>query len=261
MRAIIIAAGMGKRLLPLTKDRPKCMLEIGGKSLIERQLDTFREIGIHDVSIVTGYLGETLRFASTKTYFNRNYETNNILLSLMCAAAELVDDVVITYSDIIFEKNIIEKLLAADGDFLLVTEEDWEKSYAGRNLHPVAQAEKVVAEKGVVRKIGKYLSAIEAHGEFIGLARFSKRGAQIFRAVAQDVALKFAGRPFQHANVVENAYLTDLFQELIDQGEKITAVTIHGGWMEIDTIEDFLKACEVYADPVSSESTERLRSH
>ena len=243
MKAIILAAGLGSRLLHLTKDRPKCTLRIDGVSMIDRQLAHFRSLGITDITVVTGYLAEQLqKIPGVKTVLNDDYRNNNILFSMMYAKEALNDDVIVSYSDILYEKSAVEALLEAKGDFLVVSDEDWKKAYVGRKDHPVDQAEKVVIKDGFVKKIGKHLSEAEAHGEFIGLARFSKKGIETLRTVFAEISKKHAGKPFQAAKVVEKAYLTDMLQELIDRGHEVKPVIIHGGWREIDTIEDFRNA-------------------
>ncbi|CAN5145773.1 hypothetical protein BH23CHL9_BH23CHL9_08380 [soil metagenome] len=242
MKAIILAAGLGSRLRHLTTDRPKCMLTIGGRSLIERQLDTFRSHGIDDITIVTGHHAKKLHLPGVRTRHNADYPNNNILLSLMYAEAELDDDVIISYSDIVFGRAVVEQLLAADGDILAVCDADWRDVYVGRVDHPIEQAEKVVIDGDVVRRIGKHLEADEADGEFIGLLKLSREGAQTLRTVFAEVSRSHAGGPFQAARRLEIAYLTDMLQELIDRGHEVRPIVIHGGWREIDTIEDYRKA-------------------
>ena len=242
MKAIILAAGLGSRLRHLTIDRPKSTLEIDGRSLIDRQLDTFRAVGIDDITIVTGHRPDRLQLPGVKTRHNDDYRNNNILLSLMYAEEDLDDDVIVTYSDIVYEPIVVERLLDADGDILAVCDADWKKSYVGRTEHPVEQAEKVVIEAGLIRRIGKHLTEGEADGEFIGLLRLSRAGAKALRAAFSEVAANHAGKPFQSAQRFEIAYLTDMLQELIDRGHHVRPLMIHGGWREIDTIEDFLRA-------------------
>ncbi|MCA1587823.1 MAG: phosphocholine cytidylyltransferase family protein, partial [Chloroflexi bacterium] len=137
MKAIILAAGLGSRLRHLTLDRPKSTLEIDGRSLIDRQLDTFRALGIDDITIVTGYRADRLQLPGVKTRHNDDYRNNNILLSLMYAADELDDDVIVTYSDIVYDRSVVERLLDTDGDIVAVCDTDWEKGYVGRREHPV----------------------------------------------------------------------------------------------------------------------------
>ncbi len=242
MKAIILAAGLGSRLGHLTTDRPKSLLEIRGRSLIDRQLDTFQSLGIDDITVVTGHHAKKLHLPGVRTRHNADYRNNNVLLSLMYAEAELTDDVIISYSDIVYRREHVEQLLAASGDILAVCDVDWRDAYVGRIDHPIAQAEKVVIEGGVVRRIGKHLEADEADGEFIGLLRLSREGALTLRTVFAEVLRIHSGSPFQAAQRFEIAYLTDMLQELIDRGHEVRPVLIHGGWREIDTIEDFRKA-------------------
>lgn len=242
MKAIILAAGLGSRLGHLTVDRPKSMLEIDGRSLIDRQIDTFRALGIDDITVVTGHHADRLHLPDVKTRHNDDYRNNNILLSLMYAADELDDDVIVTYSDIVYERSVVERLLVAEGDILAVCDAGWEKAYVGRTQHPVEQAEKAVIVDGEIRRIGKHLDAEEADAEFIGLLRLSRAGAEAFRTTFADVSGRHAGGPFQAAQRFEVAYLTDMLQELIDRGHAVRPVVIEGGWQEIDTIEDFLRA-------------------
>ena len=91
--------------------------------------------------------------------------------------------------------------------------------------------------------IGKKIcSANRAHGEFIGLAKFSKTGAEILRSNYQRVVAEYHGRAFQQAALVEKAYLTDMIQELVNLGYEVHSVDIEGGWLEIDTPEDLERA-------------------
>jgi methylphosphonate synthase len=242
MKAIILAAGLGSRLRHLTRDRPKCNLEIAGRSLIDRQLDTFRSLGIDDITVVTGYRAEALQLPGVKTRHNDDYPNNNVLLSLMVAREDLDDDVIVSYSDIVYGREVVEKLLDASGDILAVCDVDWRKVYVGRVDHPIEQAEKVVIEGSSVRRIGKHLQAEAADAEFIGLLRLSGVGARALRTTFDEVSPTHAGRPFQAAARFEVAYLTDMLQELIDRDHEVRPVLINGGWREIDTIEDFRNA-------------------
>ena len=115
MKVIILAAGQGTRLRPLTDDRPKCMVEVNGKSIIERQLAVMHNCGIkdEDITIVAGYRGDVLqqKFQDTKMdiIINEDYETTNMVCSLMCASElmESQDDILISYGDIIYEETVL----------------------------------------------------------------------------------------------------------------------------------------------------------
>ncbi len=109
MKAIIIAAGLGNRLMPLTNDKPKCLLEIGGKTIMQRHLEVLRQCDIDDVVVVRGYRKEMINYPGIKYYENTDYENNNILRSLFYADNEMGDGFIFSYSDIIFEQGILEK--------------------------------------------------------------------------------------------------------------------------------------------------------
>ena len=108
-------------------------------------------------------------------------------------------------------------------------------------MHPIEEAENVVLNGNKIIKIGKHLTADESHGEFIGLVKFSKNGAEILKNVYSE--LKKKGEIFQKAKSFEKAYMTDMLQELIDRGYSVDTVKIDKGWWEIDTPQDYKKVC------------------
>ena len=248
LKAIIIAAGMGNRLMPFTDDKPKCILDINGKSIMQRQLEVLRQCGINDIVVVRGYKKEMITYPNIRYYENTDYENNNILRSLFYAEDEMNDEFVFSYSDIIFEKSVLEKLLQSEEDISLVIDIDWLAHYQHRYQHPVTQAELVIVEDNKIIKIGKnILKPEETHGEFIGLAKFAKRGAEILRSTYGRITNQYHNRPFQQAASTKKAYLTDMIQELIDMSYAVSTVDIKGGWVEVDTPEDLEKAKSQFA--------------
>lgn len=248
MKAIIVAAGQASRLMPITNDKPKCLLEIGGKTIMERQLEVLRQCGIDDIVVVRGYKKEMLTYPNIRYYENTDYENNNILSSLFYAQSEMDDDFVFSYSDIIFERSILEKLLQSEADISLVIDIDWLKHYQHRYQHPIEEAELVTVEDDKIIKIGKsIIKPEEAYGEFIGLARFTKKGAEILRSNYIRAMNQYHNRPFQQTASLKKAYLTDMIQELIDVGYTISNLDIKAGWVEIDTPEDLERAKSQFA--------------
>lgn len=247
MKAIIVAAGLGSRMMRHTVGRPKSSLEIGGSSIFEHQLTALRSIGISDISVVVGHAASFFDgFREVKRYSNQNYKDNNILASLMCARAELDSDVVVCYSDILFGAETLRDLVTTDHDFVAVSDVDWLPNYVGRTDHPLSQAEKVRLSGDKVVAIGKHLSATESDAEFIGVFAMSSSGSAILKSTFDAAHEKYAGRPFQQSQSLEKAYLTDMIQELIDRGSEVVASKIHGGWREIDTEQDYLSAIKTY---------------
>lgn len=238
MKAIIISAGLGTRLRPLTNDKPKCMLKIKGKTILQRQLEVLNGYGVDDIVVIRGYKKEAIDYPDVRYCFNANYQNNNILESLFYAESEMNDGFILSYSDIFYEKSILAKLLKSKANISLVIDTDWLSHYVGRYQHPVEEAEKVVVKNGRITKIGKFINPNEAHGEFIGLAKFSKVGTYTLRSEYNRVKMQLSNAPFHAAPSLEKAYLTDMIQELIDRGYAIINVDIKRGWVEIDTFED-----------------------
>jgi len=247
MKAIIVAAGPGSRLNPLTNEMPKCLLEVGGKTILERALEALRENGIEKIVVVRGYCSHLIDYPNVTYYENPNYRENNILRSLFYAEGEMNDDLIFSYSDIVYSIEIVAKLIACESEIALTVDVNWLQHYNGRDLHPISEAELVKVENGKVVKIGKgVVSPSEAHGEFIGLAKFSKSGAEVMKAAYHRVAEERPAAPFQHAASLEKAYMTDMIQELVDKGSLVQSIDIEGGWMEIDTPQDLERARKLF---------------
>jgi len=243
MRCIVIAAGMGSRLEHYTDERPKCMVQVGGRSILDHQLASLRAHGVDDLHIVRGYLADRLVVPGATYWSNEEYRNNNILHSLFCASDAMEGSFVTTYSDIVYNEEVVRRLMASEHDISLVVDRRWKDAYLGRGDHPVGQAELVEAEgDGRVWKVGKWVGPERALGEFIGLAKFSERGGRILKQTWRDVRARYGDdEPFQHAWKFRKAYLTDLFMEMIERGHKVHSVEIDGGWREIDTVQDLMR--------------------
>ena len=247
MKAIIVAAGPGSRLNPLTNEIPKCLLEVGGKTILERALEALRENGIEEIAVVRGYCSYLVNYPNVTYYENPNYRENNILRSLFYAEGEMNDDLIFSYSDIVYSSEIVAKLMECESEIALIVDVNWLQHYNGRDRHPISEAELVKVANGKVVKIGKgVVSPAEAHGEFIGLAKFSKSGAEVMRTAYHRVAEERPAAPFQHAASLEKAYMTDMIQELVDNGSLVQSIDIEGGWMEIDTPQDLERARKLF---------------
>lgn len=249
-KAIVIAAGLGSRLKGFTENLPKCMLNFGDKTLLERQLEAYRECGINNISVVRGYRKEKIDYEWLRYYENPDYENNNILNSLFYAEEELNGNVVVAYSDILFDAAVVKRLLESQADISIVVDIDWRGYYVGRKDHPIEEAENVVfnADNEVV-KIGKILTEKDdVHGEFIGMMKFTPRGADIFKRHFHRAKEMFWDKPYQRAAVFQKAYITDIIQDMADLGVPIHCVIIERGWKEIDTVEDYQNALKEFED-------------
>jgi len=241
MKAVVIGAGRGIRLMPETESYPKCMMDgLGGRRVLDWILDSLASAGIDDIVFIGGYHMEKVvnAYPQLRFYHNDQWSKNNILASLFCAEEELVTPFVVSYSDIVYRRNVTQRLMTKQADIAIVVDRDWRRRYVGRTAHPETQAEKVVVENGWVASIGKHLSASEAYGEFIGLARFDQGAADVLRIRYREIREAYPERPFQQAATFRDAYLTDMLQELIDLGVRIEPIDIWADWAELDTPQD-----------------------
>ena len=250
VKALIIAAGTGSRLKSYTEELPKCMLKFGDKTLLEHQLEMYGDCGINNVALIRGFQKEKIDYPNIRYYENSDYENNNILNSIFYAEEELGGHVIVAYSDILFESNVVERLLQSEHDISIVVDIDWRAYYVDRAEHPIEEAENVVfdANNNVI-EIGKILTdKHDVHGEFIGMMKLSPKGAEVFKRHFHRAKSLFQGKPFQRAKVFEKAYLTDMIQEMADLGVPVHCVIIERGWKEIDTVEDYEKALEAFKE-------------
>jgi choline kinase len=242
---IIIAAGLGSRMGALTDDRPKCMLPVAGRPLLHHTIDRLRDVGCNKIVVVVGYKSDRILAADCVIVANPNYVSNNILHSLICARDHLIGDVVCSYSDIWLEPEVLSDLSNTPGDIVAAVDVDWEPYYIGRSEHPLSEAENVFIDaNNAVQHIGKHLQPASAGefkcGEFLGLWRMSPVGTERFVTHFEKLNKNLAPlSPFQGASEWQKAYITDLFQDMIDCGAQISSSLTQRRWAELDTRQDF----------------------
>lgn len=227
--------------MPTTADAPKCFAKVAGKSILEWTVEVFRQNAIGRICFIGGYQIDKVRKQYPEFTFRHNTEwrNNNILESLFYAEDLMEEPFICCYSDILFTPRTIERLLAARGDMSLVVDTEWLQRYQHRSEHPTHDAEKVTVRDGAVTRIHREIEESEAYGEFIGVAKFSKAGAARLREHYHRCRKRCSGAPFREASVFEKAFLIHLLQEMIEAGERIAHVDTPGGYVEVDTQEDF----------------------
>ncbi len=241
MRAIVIAAGRGRRLMPTTADAPKCYAEIHGRRMLDWALQAFAQAGIDDICFIGGYQIDKVRADYPHFTFRHNadWENNNILLSLMHAEDLMDDGFICCYSDILFTGDVVKSVLHHPADIALSVDTQWLDRYQHRTQHPPDDAEKVIAHNGHVTRVHRGIPPAEAHGEYTGVAKFTAQGAAALREHFHQARRQFAGKPFREAAVFEKAYLIMLLQEMIEAGIPMAHADTPGSYMEVDTQEDF----------------------
>ena len=144
MRAIILAAGSGLRLGQHTKDVPKALLDLNGKSVLERQISLLRQHGINEIFVVTGYQREKHILKNIEYIFNSRYAETEQLASMMVARTKIFDDVLIIFGDIIFDSQTLQEVIASNDEIAIAIDLDWEESYSERPDNPKTLADKVL---------------------------------------------------------------------------------------------------------------------
>ena len=248
MKALILAAGRGSRLHPYTEKCPKCLTELAGMTLIGRQVETLKAAGVSDIVIVTGYLSDMLGLPGTRQAHNPDWASTNMVESLFCAEEEFADDFLVCYGDIVYEPRVLEVLLGSPHDISVVIDRQWRGYWEARFEDPLSDAESLCLDgESRITDIGNTVTDIDSiQAQYIGLMRFQGSGAAALKAAFEN--LKKTTRPWMEYRTVANAYMTDLLMEIILMGHAVHGVPIDGGWLEIDTVEDFENATAMIAD-------------
>jgi L-glutamine-phosphate cytidylyltransferase len=242
MRPIIIGAGRGSRLEHLTDEIPKTLVTVMGRPILDWVLDALAAGGFarKDVVFICGYGADVLRqrYPDLTYVENRDWANNNILASLFTARDYMRDGFVSTYADIVYRGSIVSSLVASPGDMVLGCDTDWRRRYAGRTRHPETDAEKLRADQDRVVEISRKILPEDASGEFVGVAKFTPTGAAELCRAFDRARDRCAGGMFREGRSFEKAYMIDLLQDMIEQGSAFRRANTHGGYMEIDTLQD-----------------------
>lgn len=248
MRAIILAAGRGTRLMPYTEGSPKCLTELAGRPLIEHQVATLRDAGVRDIVIITGYRADMLAIAGSRQINNTAWAETNMVESLFRATAEFGRDMLVCYGDIVYEPAVLAALLAAPHEISVVVDRRWRELWDRRFDDPLSDAESLRMDgDGCITDIGGPVSDIdEIEAQYMGLMRFRDGGIEAIREARNNWNTK--ARPWMDRRPVRQAYMTDLLMELVLMGRAVHAVPVDGGWLEIDTAGDLEVAEAMMAD-------------
>ena len=255
INAVIAAAGQGfkEHLMPLIADRPKSMLEVKGKTILQRQIDSLISCGIRKISVVRGYKKEMVNLPDVNYFDNDRYNETTALGSFFCAEEVLQGRTLLLYGDIIFDRGILEKLLRSEADITIVVDHARTTAHASLNGSSPSYPEMVQTQRqlknesmflaedqfNTALKAGRKLDKSHANAEFIGMALFSEKGTEILRTTYNESKAAANGGPFHEASTFDLASFSDLLQEMIGRGVKIACLDIYKGWVEVDTFEDY----------------------
>ncbi|EPJ48870.1 MAG: nucleotidyl transferase [Osedax symbiont Rs2] len=240
-RALILAAGQGTRLRPLTNDKPKCLVPLLGKTLLSRQIQTLDQAGITDILIATGYQAKKIEKLGYPTSYNPRYSTTNMVESLFTAIDFISQggDLVIGYGDIVYQPENLAALLACDNDIALMIDAKWRDLWALRIENPLDDAETLlINSEGFVTELGKKPDNYEQiQGQYTGLIKIRSDKIDDFVSFYRELNRKVE---YDHKDF-DNMYMTSFLQLLIDAGWQAKAVVVNSGWLEGDTVEDLMQ--------------------
>ena len=245
MNAIILAAGSGIRLGEYTQDIPKTLVDVNGKSILERQISLLKEYGINEIFVVTGYKREKHVLKNIEYIFNARYSETEQLTSMMVARRKIFGDVLIIFGDIIFDSDILKQVLASNDDITIPIDLDWKKSY---EEEPNKPADIFWLNRKEIGKISAKEISLESKnevGEFLGIIKLSTAGSKILVKKYEELEKSHTGK-FHDADSLNKAKLVDILQELIDSKIEISPLIISGKWCEIDTPKDLERAKKIF---------------
>lgn len=222
------------------------MVEVMGRPMLDWILEALAAAGFarKDVVFVCGYAEDVVRSRYPEFTFVRNadWANNNILLSLLCAREHLGGGFLSSYADIVYDGEIVQKLVASSADIALGCDTHWRRRYIGRTDHPETDAEKLRASATRVVEISRTIESEAADGEFIGVMKLTEDGARVFLDAFERAERAYGGGLFREGRSFQKAYLLDLLQEMLEAGASMHHEDIAGGYMEIDTVQDLSMA-------------------
>ena len=244
---IIPAAGEDPSLSSILNGKPKSMFEIAGKTLLDWQISALNSNNLINITVITGYKSREMKAEGITFQENKNYKRGSELHSLMEARKKMTSGFIMLYSDILFEENIMSKILACQGDIVLVVDNTMQYHapetnkiqdfVISKNKHLPTRRKIGFACENIISKIGSKLNPETATHEFIGLAKFTKTGAEQLLQTYEDCVKNYHGK-LQEADNINQFKFTDLIQETIDRGYVANFLEIHKGWLEIHSTED-----------------------
>ena len=232
MKAIILAAGRGSRMKKLTDESPKCLVKLRGKTLLDWQLDAFKNAGISQIAIVTGYKRQLLANRGLKEFYNARWAETNMVSSLACANAWLMEGpCIVSYSDIFYCIRAVTLLMEKPMPLAITYDPNWLALWTRRFGNPLLDAETFRLNlDNTVSEIGnKPKSVEEIQGQYMGLLRFEPEGwMEVLRICSALTSVES-----------DRIHMTWVLQKIIESGKvSINAISYNGEWGEVDSVKD-----------------------
>ena len=228
----------------LTKDSPKCLTRLAGRTLLEWQIEAMGKAGIEEVLIVGGYRKSYLEGYGCEVIGNPRWELTNMVSSLMCASSALEQETcIVSYSDIVYHPDVVIRLAKQNAEIAISYDSRWRELWDARFDDPLGDAETFRAHNGVLTDIGQKTKEImDIRGQYMGLLRFSPAGwTKTKRLIGK-----------HDRSAIDRLDMTTLLQKLIDNNISIHVVETEGRWCEVDTEQDL----DLYTARLNSDECE-----
>lgn len=248
MKAVILAAGRGTRLGSLTKTSPKCLLNIEDTNILSIQVKLFLKNNIKKIYVVTGFCEEMIKSEHIIKINNAKYKDTNMVYSLMQVMPDIIDDdVIISYGDIIFTDSVLRSLLENKDSNLIVSDTNWKDYWLARYNTTNFDIESFKVKNKEILDIGKECKDDkDINGRYVGLMKFNKDTLhRINKIWERDIDIS-NDNWLTYPRSLEKSYMTDMIQELINEGLIMKTHEIKNNWCEIDTANDYIIAQEFY---------------
>jgi phosphoenolpyruvate phosphomutase len=236
-RGIVLAAGRGEELGELVKDRPKSMVPIAGKPILEHILDAYRSANVRDLVVVRGFAKQAVTVQGASFVDNDAYATTGELASLAAAKSSLDGPCIVSYGDVLFKKYVLDELLETEGDFVVAVDSmaspgsDGDKRKADWAICSEPHSRKTLLAQVQLKDVSTDPRASGITGEWTGLLKMSERGAKAVREIVGALT----------ADELAKATIPDLLRRLVKEGREVHVVYTRGGWLDVDTIGDVLE--------------------
>lgn len=230
VKGIILAAGRGSRMGINTTSKPKCLNRLHGKTLLDWQLINLKKSFVKSIVVVTGYRSNMIK-GDFDTIKNNNWADTNMVSSLFCLKNQNTD-CIISYSDIVYRSEHVDKLFKTKGDIVITADINWKKLWDLRFKNPLDDAETFKTKNGILTEIGKKTKNINnIEAQYMGLLKLTKKGWDKMYEI-------YDSFDKQKQNSID---MTAMLNELLSNKISIAVTYVNGGWCEADTYSDILK--------------------
>jgi choline kinase len=239
MKAIILAAGRGSRMKTLTEERPKCLIELHGQTLLAWQLNALRGAGIEQIAIVTGYKRELLANQGMVEFYNPRWNETNMVSSLEYAEPWLESEpCIVSYSDIFYSATAVKSLIDSNAALAVTYDPNWLELWSRRFSDPLSDAEtfRTNSEGNLIAIGNRPIKIDEIQGQYMGLLRFTPQGWIEVKNIRSNLKPELRNK----------MHMTAALQMVIDARRiTVSAIPYEGYWGEIDSPADLKAYAEI----------------